>query len=86
MNSILFLLNFLFQNYHHLDNLENYKSLSYLIKRFPISYGYSGTLLFEETKLHPGKTAAFFIPDYSNAKYNYDQKQFHESKRHTGRS
>ncbi len=55
---------------------ENYKSLSYLIKRFPISYGYSGTLLFEETKLHPGKTAAFFIPDYSIAKHSYDQKQF----------
>jgi CHAT domain-containing protein/tetratricopeptide (TPR) repeat protein len=55
---------------------ENYKSLSYLIKRFPISYGYSGTLLFEETKLHPGKTAAFFIPDYSNAKHSYDQNQF----------
>ena len=55
---------------------ENYKSLSYLIKRFPISYGYSGTLLFEESKLHPGKTAAFFLPDYSNAKDNYDQKHF----------
>ena len=57
-------------------NQENYKSLSYLIKEFPISYGYSGTLLFEETKLHPDKTAAFFVPDYSNARYNYDQKNF----------
>jgi CHAT domain-containing protein len=57
------------------DNVENYKSLTYLIKKYPISYGYSGTLLFEETKLYPGKTAAFFIPDYSNAKNNYDQKQ-----------
>jgi CHAT domain-containing protein len=58
------------------DNLVNYKSLAYLINKCPVSYGYSGTLLFEETKLHPGKTAAFFIPDYSQAKYNYDREQF----------
>jgi CHAT domain-containing protein len=58
------------------DHFENYKTLSYLIVKYPISYGYSGTLLFEETKLNPGKTAAFFIPDYLNAKYINDQKQF----------
>jgi CHAT domain-containing protein len=55
-------------------NTENYKSLSYLIKNYPISYGYSGTLLFEETRLHPGKTAAFFMPDYTNVKYYNKQK------------
>ena len=51
------------------DSQVNYKSLSYLIKEHSISYGYSGTLLFEETKLRPGKTVAFFIPDYSHVKY-----------------
>ncbi len=60
----------------HPDNLVNYKSLSYLIKKYPVSYGYSGTLLFEESKLRPGKTAAFFIPDYSQEKYRSGQKQF----------
>jgi CHAT domain-containing protein len=45
---------------------EDYKSLSYLVKKCPISYGYSATLLFEETKLHPRKTAAFYLPDYSS--------------------
>jgi CHAT domain-containing protein len=58
------------------DNMVNYKSLSYLIKKYPISYGYSGTLLFEKIKSRTGKTAAFFIPDYSQEKNNNDQKQF----------
>jgi CHAT domain-containing protein len=57
------------------DKAGNYKSLSYIIKKYPISYGYSGTLLYDETKLHSGKTAAFFIPDYSN-KINIGQKNF----------
>ena len=61
---------------HPPDNLVNYKSLSYLIKKNPISYGYSGTLLFEESKLRAGKNVAFFIPDYSQVKYYTGQKQF----------
>ncbi len=59
---------------------ENYKILSYLIKKHPISYGYSGTLLFEETKFYPDKTAAFFIPDYSNARFINAQKKLYNLK------
>jgi CHAT domain-containing protein/tetratricopeptide (TPR) repeat protein len=57
------------------ENRANYKSLAYLIKNCPVSYGYSGTLLFDETKLSPGKTAAFFIPDYTRPKNINDPKQ-----------
>ncbi len=54
-------------------SFEGYKSLSYLIRNHSVCYGYSGTLLFEETKINPRKSAAFFVPNYLNVKYNSNQ-------------
>ncbi len=62
------------------QNSANYKSLDYLIKKYPVSYGYSGTLLFDQTKPYRGKSAAFFIPDYSDPKNKYDRMQLFDLK------
>ncbi len=53
---------------------NDYKSLSYLIRKHSIYYGYSGTLLFENLEQNGGKSAAFFIPDYPNLKNNKQTK------------
>lgn len=68
-------------------NTGNYKSLSYLIKKYPVSYSYSATLLFDDAKIKPGKTAAFFIPEYpssnyiNNPQYLINLKGIHEEAR-----
>jgi len=50
------------------NHFVDYSDLSYLIKNCPVSYGYSGTLLFDETTIKPVKKAAFFIPDFIHFK------------------
>jgi CHAT domain-containing protein len=44
----------------------DYKTLDYLIRHSPVSYAYSGTLLFDNNpERKPSKNLAFFLPSYS---------------------
>jgi CHAT domain-containing protein len=53
----------------------DYKSLSYLIKEFPVVYAYSANLLLDQNQGKKyGSGTAIFLPDYST--YNGNIKQF----------
>jgi CHAT domain-containing protein len=49
------------------ENFGNYRTLNYLIRKFPISYAFSGALLFDkDPERKPNRRVAFFLPDYSS--------------------
>jgi CHAT domain-containing protein len=47
----------------------NYGHLNYLLKSNPISYAYSGTLLFEEKIRRQSGRVAYFLPEYKRSSY-----------------
>jgi CHAT domain-containing protein len=53
-----------------IDDSSDYKTLDYLIRHSPVSYAYSGTLLFDNNPdRKSSKKLAFFLPSYSQSNF-----------------